>query len=183
MLINQRSIPSDIPTKSGTSQSFTTTQGTHESSKIFFAQNIYFPDFCNKSRKIPKVQIWLFNSPNSRYYVIIGCDILKHGFMLDHLRNTISWDGLTISMTKASSSTKHIDTSFSCVLTATEVYTNTKNTILHTKYEKFSPQEVVNQCTHLSPSYQSQLLQLLSGISRLFPGTLGLCSSKIFYST
>ena len=110
-LINQQLIPPDIPAKSGTSQSFTTTQGTYESSKIFIAKNIYFPDFC-KSRKIPKIQTRLFNSPNSRYDVIIGRDILKHGFILDHSRNTISWDGLTISMTMVSSQPKKINTSF-----------------------------------------------------------------------
>ena len=45
----------------------------------------------------------------------------------------------------ASSQPKRINTSFSCVLTAVEVYTNMKNTILQAKYEKISPQEVVDQ--------------------------------------
>ena len=38
--------------------------------------------------------------------------------------------------------------------------------------KKIPPQEVVDQCTHLSPSNQSQLLQLLSGFSGLFSSTL-----------
>ena len=99
-LINQQSIPHGVPAKNGVSQSFTTTQGTYESSKIYFGKNIYFPDFCN-SRNIPKIQLWLFNGPKSWFDVIIGRDILKHRFVLDHSRNTITWDGLTIPMTMA----------------------------------------------------------------------------------
>ena len=94
-LINQQSVPPDIPAKPGMSQPFTTTQGTYESSKIFLVQNSYFPDFC-KSRKIPKIQIRLFNSPNSQYDVIISRDILKHRFVLAVLQvwlvdNNIKW--------------------------------------------------------------------------------------------
>ena len=36
-LINQRSVPPDIPAKSGASQSFTTIQGIYESSKILIS--------------------------------------------------------------------------------------------------------------------------------------------------
>ena len=68
------------------------------------------------------MQLRLFDSPKSRYDVIIGRDILKHGFVLDHAKNTISWDGLTISMTQATSSSSQINTSFSCTITASEVY-------------------------------------------------------------
>ena len=63
-------------------------------------------------------------------------------------------------MTMATSSPKNITTSFSCSLIASEVYANTKATILHAKYEKFSPTEVVDQCDHLSANHKSQITTL-----------------------
>ena len=74
-LINHFVVPPEIPVRVGASQSFTTT--------------IVFPDFC-KSWTIPKVQFRLFHAPNSRYNVIINHDVLKHGFVLDHARNTVT---------------------------------------------------------------------------------------------
>ena len=43
MLINQRALPPSINAKTGATQSFTTTQGTYESSKYFVGNNIFFP--------------------------------------------------------------------------------------------------------------------------------------------
>ena len=50
---------------------------------------------------------------------------------------------------------------------------NAKETILHAKYEKFSPQDVVDQCHHLSQDHQTQLFQLITKFSQLFSGNLG----------
>lgn len=61
MLINQQSLPPQNPLRSGPAQLFTTTQD--ESSTIFEAKNIYFPNFC-KLRRIPQIQLRLFDSPN-----------------------------------------------------------------------------------------------------------------------
>ena len=47
MLINHRAVPPEISVRAGTSQSFTTTQGTYKSSKIFYGQKIFFPIFAN----------------------------------------------------------------------------------------------------------------------------------------
>ena len=88
---------------------------------------------------------------------------MKHG----------SWDGLTISMTLATMIPPSITTSFSCVHTASAVYTNTATTIVQAKYDKFSPQDVVNKCVHLAMPQQEKLLQLLTKFSRLFSGSLG----------
>ena len=154
-LINHRAVPPGIPIKLGTPQSFTTTQGTYESSKIFQARNIFFPNFC-KSRSIPEVQLRLFNSPKSRYDVIISRDVLKSGFVLDHVWNTVAWDGLTISMTLATNTPPFVTSSFSCAHTASAVYTNT--VILQAKNEKFSPQDVVNKCKNLAIPQQEKIL-------------------------
>lgn len=96
-LINQHALPPLIKSKMGALQSFTTTQGTDESSKFYVGSNIFFPDFC-KSRKISEITMRLFNSPVSRYDVIISRDVLKYGFVLDHACHTATWDGLTIEM-------------------------------------------------------------------------------------
>ena len=176
-LINHRAVPPCIPVRSGASQLFTTTRGTYESSKIFHARNIFFPDFC-KSRSVPEVQLRLFNSPKSRYDVIISRDVLKSGFVLDHVWNTVAWDGLTISMTLATNTPPFVTSSFSCAHTASAVYTNT--IILQAKYDKFLPQDVVNKCEHLAIPQQEKLLQLLSKFSRLFSGSLGRYVHKQF---
>ena len=148
------------------------TQGIYETSEIFNARNFFPPDFW-KSRSMPEIQLRLFNSPKSRYDVIIGCDVLKSGFMLEHARNTVTWDGLTISLTLATKTLPSVTTSFSCAHTAWAVYTSTATTILQAKYDKFSPQDIVSKCVHLVMPQQDKLLQLLSKFSRLFSGSLG----------
>ena len=137
------------------------------------------PDFC-KSRNIPKVQFRLFNLPKSGYNVIVGHDVLKHGFILDHARNIVTWDSLTISMAVVTQKQSSITTSFTCNHSTTEIYSNNSTTILHAKYEKFPPQEVVNKCMHLAMNNKVALLQLLSKFPRLFSGSLGRYVHKNF---
>ena len=71
-------------------------------------------------------------------------------------------------------------TSFSCALTAHEVYTNTKKTILHAKYDQSSPEKVVEKCSHLRLTDESKLLNLLKQFSRLFSSKLGRYVHKEF---
>ena len=79
----------NIMPRLGNIQTFTSTQGTYESKEYFFAKGIYFPDFC-KSRQINNVAMRTFDSITSRYDVIIRHDLLAHGFILDHSKNSIS---------------------------------------------------------------------------------------------
>ena len=102
------------------------------------------------------------------------------GFVLDYARNTVTWDGLTISMTVATQKPSSITTSFTCAQSAAEVYTNSDTTILHAKYDKASPQEVVDKYVHLNANNRASLLQLLSKFSRLFSGSLGRYEHKKF---
>ncbi len=60
-------------------------------------EEVKFPDFC-KTRIIPKIQMRLFNSAYSRYDVIVGRDVLKLGFILDHAQKLVTWDALSIPM-------------------------------------------------------------------------------------
>ena len=178
-LINERSLPMGITPKIGQSQTFTTTQGTYDTSTFFIATDIFFPDFC-KSRKIATVHMRTFNSPNSRYDVIVGRDLLSLGFILNHAANTISWDGLTVPMHNVQSSSNKITTSFSCTHSATAVYTNQSPSIMHAKYDRTSPDEVVRKCTHLQVPEQNKLLNILNKFSRLFSGKLGRYVHKKF---
>ena len=135
--------------------------------KIFYGKNIFFPDFC-KVRTIPEMLIQLFDSLNYRYDVIIGRDLLTHGFVLDHVRNIITWDGLSITMTKTSDNIPSINTSFSWSLKTAEAYATASTKILHAKYEHFSPEDIVKNCSHLNRNNQAQLLQLLSKFPPIF---------------
>ena len=173
-LINQHSLPPSIAPKNGPlKRSPQLKVHTYVYKfEILRGKEYFFSDFC-KSRSIPEMHMRLFDSLNSRYDVIIGRDILANGFILDHARNIVSWDGLSIVMTKASNPSKPITTSFSCSLTASEVYATASTEILHAKYEQYSPEDIVQMCSHLSSTNQSKLLKLLSKFSRLFPGTLG----------
>jgi len=97
-LMNQRALPRIVKPRVGSVQQYTTTQGTYRAQNYVLAEEILFPDFC-KSRIIPSIKIRLFDSPTSRYDVIIGRDVLSNGFVLDHAKNTIAWDGLSVPMT------------------------------------------------------------------------------------
>ena len=89
----------------------------------FDAPEIMFPEFC-KTRIIPTAHICTFASKTSLYDFIVGWDILKLGFILDHAHQLIIWDGLPIPITKHAQdkpSTTEI-THFSYMHTFTEYY-------------------------------------------------------------
>ena len=62
MCINERAVPSHVSPERGEAETVTTTQGTYSSQKYF-------------------------NSSTSRYDFIVGRDILRFGFILDHAHN------------------------------------------------------------------------------------------------
>ncbi len=100
-LLNQRALPSGVIPKVGKAQAFTTTQGTYSAQNHVQSEEIFFPDFC-KTRFLPKIQMRLFNSTRLRYDVIVGRDVLKLGFVLDHAQKRIVWDSLSIPVTPSS---------------------------------------------------------------------------------
>ena len=67
------------------------------------AKQLFFPEFC-KTRTIPSANVRMFDSPHSRYNIIIGRDILVHGFILHHAQNVITWDSLSVPMPETSTS-------------------------------------------------------------------------------
>ena len=124
---------------------------------------------------IPTVHLRTFSRDNSRYDFIIGRDILKLGFILDHAQSRIVWDGLSIPMTvQASTITSAATvTHFSCMLTFAENYATGTNKIKQAKYESISPNEVASQFSHLKKQEQLQLQSLLQHFPTLFSGRLG----------
>ena len=174
MLINERVVPPNINPRLGDDQLVANTQGTYSSKKYFDASEIIFPEIC-KTRTIPKVHLRTFSSNTSRYNFIVGCDILKLGFILDHAQLHSMWDGLSIPMTVSASkatSTPTI-THFSCMHTFAENYVTGTKKIKQAKYESISPNEVASQCLHLSKPQQLQLQILLQNFPKLFSGQLG----------
>ena len=173
-LINKRAVPPNVEQKLGDDQLVTTTQGTYSSKNYFDASEIMFQEFC-KTRMNPTVNLRAFSSNNSRYNFIVGRDILKLGFILDHAQTRILWDGLSIPMTVQAWTTASATTvtHFSCVLTFAENYAIGTNKIKQAKYESISPNEVASQSSHLSKQEQSQLLSLLQQFPTLFSGQLG----------
>ena len=145
-------------------------------------KRILFPDFC-KTRTIPEMYVRLFDSPNSRYNLIIGRDVRMHGFILDHDWHVITWDGLTIPIQESTSTSSTVTTNFTCTDSALAVYAAASTSILKAKYEESLPQDVVQTCTHLSSqSQKKKLLELLTKCSRLFfRNTWTLCSQKNYY--
>ena len=122
-LINECVVPPNILPKQGENQLVTTTQGSYSSQNYFDASEIMFPEFC-KTRIIPTAHICTFASKTSLYDFIVGWDILKLGFILDHAHQLIIWDGLPIPITKHAQdkpSTTEI-THFSYMHTFTEYY-------------------------------------------------------------
>ena len=155
-LINRHAIPPNVAPKQGATQLVTTTQGNFSSSDYFDAQEIVFPAFCS-TRKIPKVHLRTFSSTTSRYDFIVGRDVLKMGFILDHAHNCVTWDGLSIAMTKLASTelpTAAV-THFSCSHMFEATYAaDVKKLIREAKYESISPSQVASKCIHLVPKQQ-----------------------------
>ena len=119
--------------KTGEWPQATSTQGTYQSSKYFMGSNIFFLDFC-KSRRIPKIKMRLFDSPLSRYDVIVGHGVLRCGFVLDHARHTVTWDGLTIEMATSKPKLSTSTTCFSYALSSAQIYANSTSKIMRAKY-------------------------------------------------
>ena len=116
-LINECAVPPNVEPRLGDGQLVTTSQDIYSSKKYFDASEIMFPELC-KTRTIPTVHLRTFSSNNSRYNFIVGRDILKLGFILDHAQSRIVWNGLSIPMTVQASmiaSTTTVHTSHTCV--------------------------------------------------------------------
>ena len=86
-------------------------------------------------------------------------------------------------MTETSPIKSVIPTSFSCAHMAADVYAAQFTKIMHAKYERISPTEVKNKCSHLNTNNKSKLHSLLQSFSRLFSVKLGCYVHKKFTIT
>ena len=94
-------------------------------------------------------------------------------FVLDCACITITWDGWSFPMNKINSNVPTVNTSFSCALTASIIYTNSATTILYTKYNQSSSQEVVKNARISTISNRVSFSLYCHNFLDLFSGTLG----------
>lgn len=176
-LINRHAIPKEIQPKTGHPQEFTTIQGTYISDGVLQVEQISFPQFC-KTCRIMNLIVCLFDSPASRYNIILGCDILSYGFVMDK-NNRVTWDGLSISMVSPTNQTDRctspsdVCTHYQCAFAAHATHAAATCTILEAKYEPVSPDDVISKCSHLNPPHNLMLKTLLTKYQSLFSGKLG----------
>ena len=100
--------------------------------------------------------------------------------VLDHARHSITLDGLTVPMQDTTVPPSPVTTSFSCSHSAAEVNSTTTTKILHAKYNRRSPEEVIKYCSHLKNDETIKLLKILQKFSHLFSGKLGSYVHKKF---
>ena len=101
---------------------------------------------------------------------------VQHGFVIDHARNYVTWDDLSIPMIKdarTSTPTDDTVTHFTCSDHLHGIYTAGVTKIKQAKYDSIDPQMVASQCHHLSIPQQQQLGDLLKQFPLLFSGKLG----------
>ena len=102
--------------------------------------------------------------------------MLRHGFILNHARHCVTWDGLSIPMSNNAHTNNNRTptvTHFTCTHRSAKIYAAGTLKIKMAKYDKVDSQMVASQCNHLSSSQQTQLGQLLSLFPDLFSGKLG----------
>ena len=90
-LINKRALPQGVvPMKDHTKQ-FVTTQGTYESNEYIEVDKFYLPEF-SKAQFFKNVKIYLFDSKETTYDIIVGRNILMTGgFCLDFSEKHTKW--------------------------------------------------------------------------------------------
>ena len=148
---------------------------------FFYTEQISFPEFC-KTRYIPKVHLRTFSSATSRYDFIRGQVFSRHGFILNHARHCITWDGLTIPMPNDTGTNDNIE--HTVTHRSAKIYAAGTGTlkIKIAKYDKVDPQIVPSQCNHLLSSQKLQLGKLLAKFPGLFSGKLGRCNNPNSHS-
>ncbi len=172
-LINRRVLPSGLQLK-GNAPTFkaTTAAGEVTMTEQVTLQNVLLPEF-SRSFQLDAVQAYVFDAPQSQYDVIFGRDILQQMKLdVSYENNTMTWMEQTISL-KSPSYWKdmynlllHFDTD--------DVKDQYLAEILPSKYDKVDINEVMKQQSHLQPSQQYDLKNVLSKHTDiLFNGKLG----------
>ena len=119
------------------------------------------------------------SSKESRYDMIIGCDILKAlGLRLNFSDMTIHWDEASIPMKPmdATHPTLFAIEDSEAISDATERIKK----ILDAKYEPADLKKITEECSHLSSAERTQLYMLLNEYKDLFDGTLGHWKNELY---
>ena len=145
--------------------------------KILWQERFHFQRIC-KTWYVPSITVRTFHSPGSQYDIIVVWDILRLGFILDHVHKIVTWDGLSIPMVvqvpDLRSSPKLV-THYTCKVSTAlhQTFAINKLSIKEAKYEKFTPQQVADKSPHLKPDQKFSLINLLQQFPHLFSGRLG----------
>ena len=174
-LIKLTSLPFGAVPNKDRAKSTTTTMGSFNSSSNVTLEQVKFPQFGNAI--IGNVKADVFNSPNCRYDLIIGRDILlKMGINIDFDTKTTKWMGREIPMASTTSIATDIprDQYFSLYELEEEedfelfAELHSDAIIMDRKYQAVSPEEVVQQLNHLNSSQKTQLQTVFEKYKRVF---------------
>ena len=163
-LINKGSLPfGAIPTR-GRAKQTTTTMGSFDSSSTALLEEIKFPQFGNCI--IGSIKADVFDSPGSRYDIIVGRDILlRMGISLDFQSKVTRWMGHELPMKSTVSIAMDIPSAHEIeqfyqqeleedLLIMAELFSDE---IMDRKYQAVSPEEVVQQLDHLNTQQRTRL--------------------------
>ena len=154
--------------------------GTKQLNQEILLEHISFPEFSPTQRFPGPIRATMFNNPTSAYDIILERDAMQAlGINIGCSTKTISWNWIKIPFKPANYfSDASYDMSFAAEDDPWEENEATKagyksTKILHSKYEKISPEEVADQQKHLTKEQRKQLAELLSRYNNLFSGKLG----------
>ena len=177
-LIKDSSLPYGTTPDKSSPKRTTTTNGVFATTARVVLTDVKFPEFGN--HRIDVIEADVFHSPTCRYDVILGRDILRiMGAKLDFHTQTIVWLDRQIPMKRSSkistpSQEEYLleeeeEEDYSILF---EVYADDV-IIKDGKYQAVSPDEVVNQLTHLTVEQKRLLHDVFEKYKMVFDGTLG----------
>ena len=170
-MINRRAFPYGVNTMKGRAVRTETTQGTFTHNEQVTLTGMTFPEFGR--RRIRDRVVGVFNSPTCRYDIILGRDVLKEtGMALCFKNDTITWVDRTIPMKPITYRPPRLNGANQLAPDAIEDEVFNAE-IKDRKYEAVTPQEVVDQLTHLTRDQRRKLHKILSKYSTVFDGKLG----------
>lgn len=170
--IHAKALPNGCtPTRCSNPLRSQTIAGTFESDKFVQLLEITLPEF-DRNKKIESQGAFVFDG-NSAYDLILGRDFLeKVGIKIDFNNTIIQWLGTTVKMKDESSRTIVAESDWESTLE--EPFSDSlANTILDAKYDAWTPEQVGEAQTHLTPSQRNDIKNLVASFPKLFSGELG----------
>ena len=181
-MANMRILPKGAHAKTVNGTRVTGVHGGRVLNQEVLLGEVSFPEFSPTQRIPGPIRATVFHNPESNYDIILGMDVMQVlGIDINCSTKTITWNGNTVPVRP---SNYFEEANFSLTMSAEEDDPNAieaaskagykSQTILHSKYERITPQEVASQQKHLTMQQQNDLAQLLAKYDKLFSGKLGI---------